>query len=83
MKTSSKIGKVTSINLVDDITEMMVISQFGKIMRIDTKSVRSAGRTSGRPPPQPRHRRQGSQRHRVIPPKTPKSTAETVHCFNN
>jgi DNA gyrase subunit A len=47
-KTSSKIGKVTSINLVDDTTEMMVISQFGKIIRIDTKSVRSAGRsTSG------------------------------------
>ena len=48
MKTSSKIGKVTSINLVDDTTEMMVISQFGKIIRIDTKFVRSAGRsTSG------------------------------------
>jgi hypothetical protein len=48
MKTSSKIGKVTSINLVDDTTEMIVISQFGKIIRIDTKSVRSAGHsTSG------------------------------------
>ena len=48
MKTSAKTGKVTSINLVDDTTEMMVISQFGKIIRIDTKSVRSAGRsTSG------------------------------------
>ncbi|QMV20315.1 DNA gyrase subunit A [Granulicella sp. 5B5] len=48
MKTTSKIGKVTAINLVDDTTEMMVISQFGKIIRIDTKSVRSAGRsTSG------------------------------------
>jgi DNA gyrase/topoisomerase IV subunit A len=32
----------------DDTTEMMVISQFGEIIRIDTKSVRSAGRsTSG------------------------------------
>jgi DNA gyrase subunit A len=48
MKTTPKIGKVTAINLVDDTTEMMVISQFGKIIRIDTKSVRSAGRsTSG------------------------------------
>ncbi len=48
MKTTSKIGKVASINLVDETTEMMVISQFGKIIRIDTKSVRSAGRsTSG------------------------------------
>jgi DNA gyrase subunit A len=48
MKTGAKIGKVTSIQLVDDTTEMMVISQFGKIIRIDTKSVRAAGRsTSG------------------------------------
>jgi DNA gyrase subunit A len=48
MKTTPKIGKVASINLVDDTTELMVISQFGKIIRIDTKSVRSAGRsTSG------------------------------------
>jgi len=42
------VGKVVSIQLVDDTTEMMVISQFGKIIRIDTKSVRAAGRsTSG------------------------------------
>ena len=48
MKTSAKTGKVTSIALVDDTTEMMVISQFGKIIRIDTKGVRAAGRsTSG------------------------------------
>ncbi|MEO6924955.1 MAG: DNA gyrase C-terminal beta-propeller domain-containing protein, partial [Bryocella sp.] len=46
MKTTPKIGKVTSINLVDDTTEMMVISQFGKIIRIDTKSVRAAGRAT-------------------------------------
>ena len=37
MKTTPKIGKVSSINLVDDTTELMVISQFGKIIRIDTK----------------------------------------------
>ena len=48
MKTTAKIGKVTNINLVDDTSELVVISQFGKIIRIDTKSVRSAGRsTSG------------------------------------
>jgi DNA gyrase subunit A len=48
MKTSAKIGKVAAINLVDDTTEMMLISQFGKIIRIDTKTIRSAGRsTSG------------------------------------
>jgi DNA gyrase subunit A len=47
MKTGTKVGKVTGINLVDDTTEMMVISQFGKIIRIDTKSVRAAGRATG------------------------------------
>ena len=48
MKGTAKVGKVTSILLVDDTTEMMVISQFGKIIRIDTKQVRAAGRsTSG------------------------------------
>jgi DNA gyrase subunit A len=48
MKTTPKVGKVAGINLVDETTEMMVISQFGKIIRIDTKSVRAAGRaTSG------------------------------------
>ncbi len=48
MKATPKIGKVSAINLVDDTSELMVISQFGKIIRIDTKSVRSAGRsTSG------------------------------------
>ena len=48
MKATPKIGKVSSINLVDDTTEMMLISQFGKIIRIDTKTIRSAGRsTSG------------------------------------
>jgi DNA gyrase subunit A len=46
MKTTPKIGKVAAINLVDDTTEMMVISQFGKIIRIDTKSVRAAGRAT-------------------------------------
>ena len=46
MKTTPKIGKVTGINLVDDTTELMVISQFGKIIRIDTKTVRAAGRAT-------------------------------------
>ena len=48
MKTGTKTGKVTAIQLVDDTSEMMLISQFGKIIRIDTKTIRSAGRsTSG------------------------------------
>ena len=46
MKTTPKIGKVTSIQLVDDTTEMMLISQFGKIIRLDTKTIRAAGRST-------------------------------------
>ncbi len=46
MKTTLKIGKVASIQLVDETTEMMLISQFGKIIRIDTKTIRSAGRST-------------------------------------
>ncbi len=38
MNANAKTGKVTAINLVDDTTEMMLISQFGKIIRIDTKA---------------------------------------------
>jgi DNA gyrase subunit A len=46
VKTSTKNGKVTGINLVDETSELMVISQFGKIIRIDTKSIRAAGRST-------------------------------------
>jgi DNA gyrase subunit A len=46
VKTTSKNGKVSSINLVDESSELMVISQFGKIIRIDTKTVRAAGRST-------------------------------------
>ena len=42
------------ISLVDETSELMVISQFGKIIRIDTKSIRAAGRsTPGRQDPRP------------------------------
>ncbi len=46
VKTTAKNGKVTEINLVDETSELMVISQFGKIIRIDTKSIRAAGRST-------------------------------------
>jgi DNA gyrase subunit A len=46
MKATTKVGKVSSINLVDETSELMVISQFGKIIRIDTKSIRAAGRST-------------------------------------
>jgi DNA gyrase subunit A len=37
---------VNTIELVDDTSELMVISQFGKIIRIDTKTIRAAGRAT-------------------------------------
>ena len=46
VKTTTRNGKVQSINLVDDSSELMVISQYGKIIRIDTKTVRAAGRST-------------------------------------
>ncbi len=46
MRTTPKIGKVSAIQLVDEATELMVISQFGKIIRIDTKTIRAAGRAT-------------------------------------
>jgi hypothetical protein len=38
--TARKIGKVTGINLVDETSDLIVISQFGKIIRIDTNPIR-------------------------------------------
>ena len=46
LKATSKVGKSTSILLVDETSELMVISQFGKIIRIDTKTIRAAGRST-------------------------------------
>ncbi|MGB8844250.1 MAG: DNA gyrase C-terminal beta-propeller domain-containing protein, partial [Terracidiphilus sp.] len=43
---TDRIGRVSSIQLVDDTSELMVISQFGKIIRVDTKTIRSAGRAT-------------------------------------
>ena len=46
MAVTDRIGKVTTIQLVDDSSELMVISQFGKIIRVDTKTIRAAGRAT-------------------------------------
>ena len=46
MAVTDRIGRVSSIQLVDDTSELMVISQFGKIIRIDTKTIRNAGRAT-------------------------------------
>jgi DNA gyrase subunit A len=44
LKATAKVGKVTAIQQVDETSELMVISQFGKIIRMDTKTIRAAGR---------------------------------------
>ena len=44
LKATPKVGKTSSILLVNETSELMVISQWGKIIRIDTNTVRSAGR---------------------------------------
>ena len=46
MKTAREIGDVIGINLVGETGELMVISRFGKIIRIDTKFIRAAGRST-------------------------------------
>ena len=46
VKTMAKNGKVSAIMLVDETSECMVISQFGKIIRINTTSIREAGRST-------------------------------------
>ena len=43
VKTTARNGKVVSIMLVNEESEVMVISQFGKIIRIDTKNIRECG----------------------------------------
>ena len=46
MKTTARNGKVNAIMLVDESSEVMLISHFGKIIRIDTKTIREAGRST-------------------------------------
>jgi DNA gyrase subunit A len=46
LKATPKVGKTSSILLVNETSELMVISQWGKIIRIDTKTVRAAGRAT-------------------------------------
>jgi DNA gyrase subunit A len=46
VKTTARNGKVVSILLVNEKSEVMVISQYGKIIRIDSKNIREAGRST-------------------------------------
>ncbi len=46
VKTTARNGKVVAIMLVDESSEVMLISQFGKILRTDTTTIREAGRST-------------------------------------
>ena len=46
LKATGKVGKTTAVLPVDETSELMVISQFGKMIRIDTKTIRAAGRST-------------------------------------
>ena len=46
VKTTSRNGMVSAIMLVKEDSEVMVISQFGKIIRMDTSGIREAGRST-------------------------------------
>jgi DNA gyrase subunit A len=46
LSVTDRVGRVNSIQMVDETSELMVISQFGKIIRCDTKTIRSAGRAT-------------------------------------
>ncbi len=46
VKTTSRNGNVVNILLVSEKSELMVISQYGKIIRIDSANIREAGRST-------------------------------------
>ena len=46
VKTTARNGNVVGIMLVNEKSELMIISQYGKIIRIDSKNIREAGRST-------------------------------------
>src|SRR5690242_15890040 len=46
VKTTARNGKVVAILLVNEESEAMLISHYGKIIRIDTRQIREAGRST-------------------------------------
>jgi DNA gyrase subunit A len=46
VKTTERVGKVVAIALVDENSQVMLISQYGKIIRMDSKTIREVGRNS-------------------------------------
>ena len=46
IKTTTRNGKVTAIAQVAEESEVMLISQYGKIIRMDSKTIRESGRSA-------------------------------------
>jgi DNA gyrase subunit A len=46
MKTTNKTGKVMAILSVKEDSELIIVSQSGKIIRIDSATIRQVGRSS-------------------------------------
>jgi DNA gyrase subunit A len=46
IKTTERNGKVVGISQVDENSEVMLISQYGKIIRIESKFIRESGRSA-------------------------------------
>jgi DNA gyrase subunit A len=46
IKTTERVGKVVAIALVDESAQIMIISHYGKIIRMDSKTIRECGRNA-------------------------------------
>jgi DNA gyrase subunit A len=46
VKTTERTGKVVGIAQVDETSEVMLISHYGKIIRMDSKTIRESGRNA-------------------------------------
>ena len=46
VKTTERVGKVVGIAQVDEDSQVMLISQYGKIIRMDSKTIRESGRNA-------------------------------------
>jgi DNA gyrase subunit A len=46
VKTTERVGKVVAIAQVDETSEVMLISQYGKIIRMDSTTIRESGRNA-------------------------------------
>jgi DNA gyrase subunit A len=46
VKTTERVGKVVAIAQVDETSEVMLISHYGKIIRMDSATIRESGRNA-------------------------------------